>query len=344
MRKLFLGLLAALFATAAQAQVLPGHAYVKNVSGTYEGFTPSGATQCSSSTTDCISEMISYGWTNNVPVDIFGGGITQPFSITAAIVIPAGVGQYVKCHGCYFNPNFGTGDVMTIDTLRYSEVDFSGSYWVIGQSTNGIHIKPTAALSGFNASNIAQSTHYSFGNVTANTTTGDAPTNLITIDLNSTCGTTQLNSSAWVDNILEATSLDGRSVDHTNFAYLSPTCSFSTGGENIIRIGNNENAGTAEYVLGNYLGANNDANIGTNHYFGNLQHTASGSTTYAVISDVSLDVFWAQSVNEYNGTPYDFYYGPKACGNVVRSTQFIFGTAFNGGSTCSSKPNVNGAP
>jgi hypothetical protein len=65
MGKLF-GLLAALFfVTAAQAQI-PGHSYVKNVLGTYEGFTPNGATQCSSSTTDCISEMLSYAWTNNI--------------------------------------------------------------------------------------------------------------------------------------------------------------------------------------------------------------------------------------------------------------------------------------
>jgi hypothetical protein len=342
MGKLF-GLLAALFfVTAAQAQI-PGHAYVKNVSGTYEGFTPSGATQCWSSTTDCISEMLSYAWTNNIPLDIFGGGSAAPFTITAALKIPAGQYQYVKCYGCYFNPVMTT-DVMTIDTLRSSEIDFSGAVWIIGRSTYGIHIAPTTALSGVSAANVAQGTHYSFGNVEANTTSGDAPTNLITIDINSTCGSDQEHSSAWVDNILEATTLNGRVVNQSNFVYLSPTCQYSTGGENIIRIGNNENAGNSEYKLGNYLGGAYDGNIGSNHYFGNLQHTASGSGTYAVISDSSYDYFLAQSVNEYNGTPYAFYYGPKACGNVVRSTQFIYETAFNGGYSCSTHPNVNGAP
>lgn len=277
----------------------------------------------SSSTTCAIQEAINYAWTTSPAqgVVVYGQGTAQPCNMTGvAISVPAGQGNSFLCLACVWSFTNTTQDGIDFDTQKLLSWKMPGALINYSGNSTQVAIK-MAPVTSVNGNIWSLWSDYDFGFVKA---TGNAPNALFFINLGVN-GASQPASSNFGNNKIHFAGLFGGGFAQYNIRYPTPAGSFNAGGENWIDFNDNQDATTNEIYIGSTAGSALDANLGTNHYKGNVGHTTSTASTQAMFTDSTADEFEFTSINCYQsvGTQFNVGWGPNAGVNVINTTQAI---------------------
>ena len=290
------------------------------------------------SSTCQLQEALTYAYAKNLSVIYYGQGNANPCNVTnTSVTVPAQWNNSFYGYGLYFNfSNTGQSGIV-FDTQRYGSWNCSGC--TINYSGTGVAVNfsPTHAPSG--AACTAGSTNcwaidyiYDLGTIFA---TGSAPGALILEDVTQGNGASQLLSSTFANNTIRAAALECQGFSSTGIRILTPSNTFQAGGENQYFFGNIEGCTTTEINIGSSGGSANDVNIGTNVFYGNVAHTISTASTFAIEEDASSDIFYLTSANCYNASTgqANIFWGVNATNNIIQTKQAIGCNSVEAGTT-----------
>jgi hypothetical protein len=292
-----------------------------------------------SSTTNGIQEAINYAVSNNISnINFWGQGTAHACNTTTQISFTAYYG--ISFHGYGVNCNLITGAGATngivFDTQRYGTFYCRGCLWHYKGTGTAFVIQPSTGPGGISCTSNdtacwAADQSYFFGQIFMDTASANA---CIYIDVSQANGSSQLLSSAWVNNSLDFT-CEAQGNANYGLEFASPVNAFQVGGENQISFKNIEGFTTAGILVGAST-SSNDGGLGTNHYTGNIAITGNTASERGIQDDAIGDIFDLTSLNCYQsvGSQINVRWDAHATGNTIRTGQVIgCGGGIEGGTT-----------
>jgi len=352
MKKLFLAIVLALLPLESEAQI-PGQVSVYNVAGTWTVFKETGVVLPTPGTTTCgVNEALAYAYPLGLPVTVFGQGVANKCNIVnSTVIVPPQRFTPFHCFGCHwFFDNQGQ-DGVVFDTQMFSSWKFEGAIEYSGTGA-AVKFKPTAGLyyasvamaAPWSVEQIYDLGHLAMiecvvGTLPNCTRLGLNSTALLKIDLDTTCGVDQFHSSSFVLNKVNVNGMEGWNKANQLFWYQSPSCQYSTGGENWFNFGLMQSGQQIEILIGFIPNNPLDANLGTNEYRANIAHA--NGTTFAIFSNTIQDRFHLTSMNAYGPVvPFMVWWGPNAYGNRIITQQSFGWTVMTQSTGTPAWPNV----
>jgi hypothetical protein len=315
-----------------------GKLELRYVSGAWEVSKPDGSILSTAGTTTCgLNEAFAYAYPLGLPVTMYGQGSSNKCVIVnATIQVPAQRYTSFHCFGCHFFFDNQSQDGIVFDTQMFSSwinegaIQYSGTGIAVRfKPTTGLYYASTVPSAPWNVDQIFEIGHIAavecvVGTMPNCSRLGLDPQALMAVDLNSTCGTNQFTSSAFVLNRVRVNGMEGWTKPNQLFWYKSPACQYSTGGENWFDFGLLQSAKVVEIVIGFVNNNAYDNVLGTNEYRANIAH-AMGSGTYAIFSNTIQDRFYLTSMNAYGPATNELVvWWNAASGNRI-ITQQAFG-------------------